>query len=772
MLGRKSEMGKNYLLFDKAALLTLVSRSVLQSVEYTQGMHLVNHFCARGSTEVFEDVAVKYYEDGIIFSGKKSQLSSSQDHNIFCVDLTQCKVMDDKEDMAAMLTIFQKIFRTALRIWNRQPFISSERIHGSRSIVFPFTQPDHRRIVIERAITIPRLTKRNIVQPLLAYKYSAEDPRGEDDVSMDVIGKAGEQYAQDFSILQRMFEQKGHTARDNVENSTALLQVYGEEQVSNASFSYLDFETQYSKLTETQLSVVDFPSLNSPLRINGAAGTGKTLALIIRAYKILEKFKRESTPFRIVFFTHSESSYQQCLEIFSRYSDGELFLDETNPQSIHFTSLISYCKRFAQIQDTVVLERDAGDAKTYQLMIIENIIENAFKNHTISTYKPLLSPKFKQLFDLENTPMNTLCALLQHEFSVQIKGRTDCSIEKYLDLPSIVNGLPCETKMDKEFVFTLFNEYQNELNSMNNYDVDDVTLEALSRLNAPVWRRERKELGFDYIFVDEMHLFNINEQSVFHFLTKDSTKETIPICFALDYSQAIGDRGDVSYDYIESAFGSAQEKKFQTVFRNSPQIADFCAAIAASGTLMFRENFENPYKNTQNNFTEQEERKCGKPTLHMYRNDDEMLKSIIAHVDDSVRQLGCKKNEVAVISFVPELASEEGAEELSKESGRSFYFVDAMRSNDSCFPIFSPYSVNGLEFQAVIMVGVDEGRVPQTAGTSDISDHFIRYSSYNLLYLTASRAKYKLTILGSKVNGKSTCVEHALQAEYLDIIDH
>ena len=46
------------------------------------------------------------------------------------------------------------------------------------------------------------------------------------------------------------------------------------------------------------------------------------------------------------------------------------------------------------------------------------------------------------------------------------------------------------------------------------------------------------------------------------------------------------------------------------------------------------------------------------------------------------------------------------------------------------------------------------------------------YLSYNLLYLTASRAKYKLTILGSKVNGKSTCVEHALRAEYLDIISN
>ena len=47
-----------------------------------------------------------------------------------------------------------------------------------------------------------------------------------------------------------------------------------------------------------------------------------------------------------------------------------------------------------------------------------------------------------------------------------------------------------------------------------------------------------------------MHLFNFNEQNVFHYLTK-SNVQNIPICFALDYNQAIGDYGDKQDDYIE-----------------------------------------------------------------------------------------------------------------------------------------------------------------------------------------------------------------------------
>ena len=82
------------------------------------------------------------------------------------------------------------------------------------------------------------------------------------------------------------------------------------------------------------------------------------------------------------------------------------------------------------------------------------------------------------------------------------------------------------------------------LQSQGTFDVDDVTIEAISHLNAPFWRRKRQNDGYDYIMVDEMHLFNLNEQSVFHFLSKDISSKEIPICFALDYSQAIGDRGN------------------------------------------------------------------------------------------------------------------------------------------------------------------------------------------------------------------------------------
>lgn len=42
------------------------------------------------------------------------------------------------------------------------------------------------------------------------------------------------------------------------------------------------------------------------------------------------------------------------------------------------------------------------------------------------------------------------------------------------------------------------------------------------------------------------------------------------------------------------------------------------------------------------------------------------------------------------------------------------------------------------------------------------------YSAHNLLYLTASRAKYRLLVLGSKVNGISPCLSYAIDGKYFE----
>lgn len=760
-----------YLLFDQSAIHTYIADTQLQSVEYSEGKRFLQHICGELETELFHNTIIDYCSNGIQFIGLKRMRDDTQGGTrIFCIDLEQCNIMAEKENPARLLTIIQKSLRLAMKIWDRRPFSLSERYSGSKSILFPFPKPDHSRVVIERSNNILRLTSRGISYPLLAYKYNAEDPSQiEDTVSVSVLREAGELYAATHNL--RINKYRGSQDDKNSEYVQALECVEATTFSERSDFIYWGIDRQYQALTDSQRAIVDYESMNSPLRIEGAAGTGKTVSMIMRAYKLLREKEREGKPFKIAFFAHSESTSVRNKELFSCYENSSRFLDPNAPQSIYFQTLLSFCSRFAKIADSMLLERDALESKNYQMMLIHDAVQKAIDSKRLKTYTPLLSVGVIDLFCEEKTNKQVLYNMLQHEFSVQIKGRTDCTIENYCDIKSIENGIPCNTKADKEFIFSIFLDYQKGLQDYGTFDVDDVSIEALSRLNAPIWRRERINEGFDYIFADEMHLFNINEQSVFHFLTKTPATKEIPICFALDYAQAIGDQGDVSADYISGkAFGIAESKNLQTVFRSSPQIAELCASIAASGTLMFGADFCNPYNNPQYCFTSSEEEKLERPKLLMFDNDDKLVESLNQVVCSFVKALQCRLSDIAIISFDEKWLTPEGVALLEKQTEKQFNVLDKSDERTCTkLTLSSPYSINGLEFQGVILIGVDDGRVPQTFGTSDISKHFITYSAYNMLYLAISRAKYKVTIMGSNLNGISPCLEHSIDSGFLEL---
>ena len=763
-----------YLLFDEAAISAYISDYTLQSIEFMQGKRFVQHLCGNLASEVFQSVAVEYTKDGVLFVGHTGN-PSVKGRRVFCIDLEACPILQEAANPSDLLTLVQKTFRLAMKIWNRQPFSMSERYHETKSILFPFPQPDHRRIVIERSNNILRLQKRGIDYPLLAYKYNNENPsHAEDFVEVRWLRKASEDYIAQYPQLQKFLGSDSYSQANRQDVPTQWQQVVTRNHDIRDDFIFWEYERQYESLTDSQKSVVDYTSTSSPLRVEGAAGTGKTISMIMRAYKLLNQYREINQPFHIVFFAHSKSTSARNKELFEFYTNGSDYLSESSDQSIKFITLLEFCRDFANISSTTLIDHDAAEAKNYQLQLIAEVVQNAVASNRIKTFRSLLSPKMQDVFNCEKTNPNVLYSMLQHEFSVQIKGRTNCTIDEYYDIEAIENGLPCTNKRDKELIFSLFMDYQGMLQSVGCFDVDDVTIEALSRLNAPIWRRRRVDEGYDYIIVDEMHLFNINEQSVFHYLTKDISNKDIPICFALDYGQAIGDRGNTHQDYIETSFGNeVVGKKLHTLFRNTPPIADFCVSLAAAGTLMFGQGFSNPYDGVQNGFTGDEEIKSYVPELHLYHNDEEMISQLKQHIGEIMKNLQCKASDIAIVSFDDKFLSDDWVTIMENATKQHFNVLDVTDTRNKDFlSLATPYAINGLEFQAVILLGVDEGRVPQTAGTSDISQHFIRYSAYNLLYLSASRAKYFLRILGSKLNGISTCLEHSIQIGCLKVIDH
>ena len=196
-----------FLLFDQNAISAYVSEIKLQSIEYLEGARLVEHFQGKHSSELFLNSYIEYQKDGILFVGPRKQKSVEDNKHIFCIDLTTCKLFDEERNASRILTVMQKAFRLVLKIWNVHPFSASERINGTKSILFPFSMGDRHRLVIERSNIVPRFETRGISFPLLAYKYNAEEPGQMVEIADTAILRlSGELYAQKRHVIQAKLE--------------------------------------------------------------------------------------------------------------------------------------------------------------------------------------------------------------------------------------------------------------------------------------------------------------------------------------------------------------------------------------------------------------------------------------------------------------------------------------------------------------------------------------------------------------------------------------
>ena len=120
----------------------------------------------------------------------------------------------------------------------------------------------------------------------------------------------------------------------------------------------------------------------------------------------------------MIFFTHSTSTCMRNRELFSFWDKESYFQNNNCEQSIQFITLLDYCCEISKYEKDELIEKDASDAKSYGLMLIENVLEDKSIHNIINTYMPLVSPKMQEIFDKQTTNTQTLCRILQHEFGI------------------------------------------------------------------------------------------------------------------------------------------------------------------------------------------------------------------------------------------------------------------------------------------------------------------------------------------------------------------
>jgi superfamily I DNA/RNA helicase len=86
------------------------------------------------------------------------------------------------------------------------------------------------------------------------------------------------------------------------------------------------------------------------------------------------------------------------------------------------------------------------------------------------------------------------------------------------------------------------------------------------------------------------------------------------------------------------------------------------------------------------------------------------------------------------------------------------------------FVLTTPDYVGGLEFDGVVLAGVDKGRVPPRLSHDSFDiENFVCYASHQRLYVAITRARFRLAILGVKARGPSDIFANAISHGLLSV---
>ncbi len=762
-----------YIFITYDAIVLFASDRFLQTFENDASVALCQILKLKSDSWAHNRIFLHKCEKGLVFFTPGSSYTKG-----IIFDLSTFKGFTDEQDNRTIINIFQKTIKYAVRYFEKLPLASCDRNLPDipTAIVYPnpfVAAANVPKIVIDRNSS--KFQKKGC-DYLTVYEYCTESRR---QVSFTSLNKAYEEIRTlNFRELAKKPIGPDSTVRSFV--STTL-----DFQYTNidSTVGYENWLKYY--LTDTQRKFV-CSDVVGPERLEGAAGTGKTLCLILRCIYLLKNSIDENREFHIIFFTHSLSTKERIERVFrSNWDLADLCLEKYNEtrqnQSIMITTLQEWSAEHLgtnSISENEYLDKDAAESKVMQIMYIEQAYSAIKSELWDGTFALVCSEKFKHFINY--TPEESVLELLRQEIAVLIKGRASGVYDKYKDISRPKYSVPLCNDADFRFVFMVYNRYQKSLEKVGQYDSDDITLTALGQVDTPIWNRRRIRDGYDACVIDETHLFNINELSVFHFVNKpfnsDGGKNASPkIIFAIDKSQATGDWGvdDVSISSALNFENEPENKQFNTVFRYSPDIVNLAYNILSSGSTLFT-YFENPLTYSSFDFVKEEEMKARPPEYTMVDGDEEVIKQGVEWAEHYSAEFKSPKNHVLIIGTNDILTNQMKRyltthnKPFETLNSRSDERAMKKAKDGNKFVLSQIDYVGGLEFDAVIIIGVDEGRVPPAKSTLNEAYHVISYAWHSRMYVAVTRAKFAIKMLGDQSRGASPLLYSSILNKSVD----
>lgn len=303
---------------------------------------------------------------------------------------------------------------------------------------------------------------------------------------------------------------------------------------SQAVVEGLTYQQWLERLTPDQKSILERP-LEDNIRIAGPAGSGKTLALCMRAFDVSRTEKVQAKGQRILVATHSWTLADTLDGIISSLNGNEM------PDNVIVYPLFSLLEELTQVgrsKAQIIGDDSIGGRRKSQALVAEILLspERLDAINVSSEIMGALEATEDSLkrIDLVSNIYDEISGVL---FATGVSFDDDDSVIAYLSSEREDWMPPFNTVEDRKFVLSIYKQLLLELYDRQSITTDQFILDAIQVLQTFTWRMRKETEGFDYIFVDELQLFNPQERSSLELLGR--SRKGVPFTTAEDPSQGV-----------------------------------------------------------------------------------------------------------------------------------------------------------------------------------------------------------------------------------------
>lgn len=486
------------------------------------------------------------------------------------------------------------------------------------------------------------------------------------------------------------------------------------------------YDVWLGHLSPEQKKVLNQPVLSS-VRILGPAGSGKTLVLCMRAIKLARSPDTISQAKKILIVTHSWAMAERIDSALEALCGGSA------PSTITVLPLLYVLQLHGgQIGRNVidVVGDDSQGGRIAALGIIREILSGlGEKDKTPQSRSEWLvgalqSPSdSRSQADLALNIYDEFTGVLAAEGVAIDDGE---SIRRYLSATREDWMPPFPRVADRRFVLDIYRRFLSLLSDRGSITTDQFVSDTIRVLETFTWRMRRETEGYDFIFVDELQLFDSQERLALELLGRSGAG--VPFTTAEDPSQGV-----FSALHRRQAAGGVNTSVYlEAVHRFDRQIFEFIKFIYQKFPL---NTF--PLRVDAKKFEEQ-----GKPFAFRTASDEAAVALLAKRVTKSIsRDLADKRDRTCVVTVGDIDALSVAAIEnlqISVTQLRSYDDIEQLSYRKRSVVVAPWQFIGGTQFTNVIVLA---------AGVQKPNTAFGRLRELTALYLACSRATKSLEII-------------------------